>query len=85
MTSTESNANLVGRKSVLVQAVDQDVFVMGKTSISLICGKSSIVLLEDGTIRISGVKGLVRLHGGSGPAGREDLSELRGAGGRGAA
>ncbi|MFS2053609.1 type VI secretion system Vgr family protein, partial [Variovorax sp. CT11-76] len=59
VTSTESNANLVGRKSVLVQAVDQDVFVMGKTSISLICGKSSIVLLEDGTIRISGVKGLV--------------------------
>ncbi|REV33307.1 hypothetical protein DSK47_14150, partial [Mycobacterium tuberculosis] len=45
VTSTTANANLTGQKSVLVQAAEQDVFVTAKTSISLICGKSSIVLL----------------------------------------
>jgi type VI secretion system secreted protein VgrG len=63
VTSTESNANLMGRKSVVIQAADQDVFVTGKTSISLICGKASIVLLADGTVQINGVKGLVNFTG----------------------
>jgi len=43
----------------VIQAAEQDVFVTAKTSISLICGKSSIVLLADGTVQINGVKGLV--------------------------
>ncbi|WP_454907296.1 type VI secretion system Vgr family protein [Variovorax gossypii] len=63
ITSTDSNANITGRKSVVIQAADQDVFVTGKTSISLICGKSSIVLLADGTVNINGVKGLVNFTG----------------------
>ncbi|WP_418117250.1 type VI secretion system Vgr family protein [Variovorax sp. 350MFTsu5.1] len=59
VTSTAANANLTGQKSVVIQAAEQDVFVTAKTSISLICGKSSIVLLADGTVKINGVKGLV--------------------------
>ncbi|WP_445287485.1 type VI secretion system Vgr family protein [Variovorax atrisoli] len=59
VTSTAANANLTGQKSVVIQAAEQDVFVTAKTSISLICGKSSIVLLADGTVQINGVKGLV--------------------------
>ena len=43
----------------MINAADQDVFVIGKTSISLICGKSSIVLLADGTIQIKGKTGVL--------------------------
>jgi type VI secretion system secreted protein VgrG len=58
LASTSENANLFGRKSVIVNAAEQDVFVLGKTSISLLCGESSIVLLADGTIRIKGKTGV---------------------------
>ena len=57
LTSTTANANLVGEKSVLVNAKSNDAFVVGKERVALVCGDASIVLLADGTIILKGKKG----------------------------
>ncbi len=57
VTSTTANANLVGEQSILVSAKGKDAFVVAKERLALVCGKSSIVLLADGTILITGEKG----------------------------
>jgi rhs element vgr protein len=70
ITSTSANANVVGEKSALLQGKTKDAFVMGGERVALICGRSSIVLLADGTVQISGVKGLFNFT--------EDLDERGG-------
>ena len=70
ITSTSANANVVGKQSVLVDGQSKDVFITGKERIVLKCGNSSIILLADGTVQISGVKGLFNFT--------EDLDERGG-------
>jgi type VI secretion system secreted protein VgrG len=59
LQSVTQNVNITGGKSVVVTAVEQDVFVVGTTSIALVCGKSSLVLMADGTIILKGEQGAI--------------------------
>jgi type VI secretion system secreted protein VgrG len=59
LASTSKNANIIGQQSVVISGNTQDVFVVAATSIALVCGKSSIVLLADGTIMIQGQTGVL--------------------------
>lgn len=62
LTSTAANANVVGEKSALLQGKQKDAFVVGGERIALVCGKSSIVLLADGTVIIQGKKGFFKFE-----------------------